>query len=97
MDMSAARRPSPTFATDVILVVGASLKVISQPQFWSTRRSRVLSCHLAPRLSLQISLVGRDRFLIPFKTNARHVRNVKQSATNFIGLLQDRIGPVLPF
>ena len=38
-------------------------------------------------MSLQIGLVGRDRFLIPFKTNARHVRNVKQSVTNFIGLL----------
>ena len=38
-------------------------------------------------MSLQIGLVGRDRFLIPFKTNARQVRNVKQSVTNFIGLL----------
>ena len=28
-------------------------------------------------MSLQIGLAGRDRFLIPFKTNARHVRNVK--------------------
>ena len=48
-------------------------------------------------MSLQIGPVGRDSFLIPFKTNARHVRNVKQSVTNFIRPLQDRIGPVLPF
>ena len=48
-------------------------------------------------MSLQIGLVGRDRFLIPLKTNARHVRNVKQSVTNFIRFLQDKIGPVLPF
>jgi hypothetical protein len=48
-------------------------------------------------MSLQIGLVGRDRFLIPLKTNARHVRNVKQSVTNIIRFLQDRIGPVLPF
>ncbi len=38
-------------------------------------------------MNLQIGLAGRDRFLIPFKTNARHVRNVKQSVTNFIGFL----------
>jgi hypothetical protein len=38
-------------------------------------------------MSLQIGLAGRDRFLIPFKTDARHARNVKQSVTNFIGLL----------
>ena len=55
---------------------------------------------LSPRseaMSLQIGLVGRDSFLIPFKTNARHVRNVEQSVANFIRFLQDRIGPVLPF
>jgi hypothetical protein len=28
-------------------------------------------------LSLQVGLIGRDRFVIPFKANARHVRNVK--------------------
>jgi hypothetical protein len=38
-------------------------------------------------MSLQIGLAGRDRFLIPFKANARHIGNVKQSVTNFIGLL----------
>ena len=38
-------------------------------------------------MSLQVGLIGRDRFLIPIKTNARHVRDVKQSVTNFIGLL----------
>jgi hypothetical protein len=32
-------------------------------------------------VSLQIGLVGRDRFLVLFKTNARHVRNVKQSVS----------------
>jgi hypothetical protein len=36
---------------------------------------------------LQVDLIGCDRFLIPFKANARHVRNVKQPVTNFIGLL----------
>ena len=29
-------------------------------------------------MNLEIDLVGRDRLLIPFKTNARHVRKVKQ-------------------
>jgi hypothetical protein len=38
-------------------------------------------------MSLQIGLAGRDRFLIPFKANARHIGNVKQSVTNFIWLL----------
>jgi hypothetical protein len=28
-------------------------------------------------MSLQIDLIGRDRFLIPFKANAWHVRNAK--------------------
>jgi hypothetical protein len=86
--MFAARRRSPILATDVILEVGASLKVISQPRFWSTwlRRSHLVTL-LQDDESLQIGLASRDRFLIPFKTNARHVRNVKQSVTNFIGLL----------
>jgi hypothetical protein len=44
-----------------------------------------LSCY--ETMSLQIGLAGRDRFLIPFKSNARHIGNVKQSVTNFIGLL----------
>jgi hypothetical protein len=48
-------------------------------------------------MSLQIGLIGRDCFLIPLKTDAGHVRNVKQSVTNIIRFLQDRIGPVLPF
>jgi hypothetical protein len=39
------------------------------------------------RYALEIGLIGHDRFLIPFKTNARHVSNVKQSVTDFIGLL----------
>ena len=38
-------------------------------------------------MSLQIGLAGRHRFLIPFEANARHIGNVKQSVTNFIGLL----------
>ena len=38
-------------------------------------------------MSLQIGLAGCDRFLIPFEANARHIGNVKQSVTNFIGLL----------
>ena len=28
-------------------------------------------------MSLQVDLIGCDRFLIPFKANARHIRNVK--------------------
>ena len=40
--------PVARSATDVILDVGASLKGISQPRFWSTWRSTVLACHLAP-------------------------------------------------
>jgi hypothetical protein len=43
-------------------------------------------------MSLQIGC-----FLIPFEANARDIRNVKRSVTDFIGLLEDRIGPVLPF
>jgi hypothetical protein len=38
-------------------------------------------------MSLQIGLVGRGRFLIPFEANAKHIGNVKQSVTNFIWLL----------
>jgi hypothetical protein len=38
----------PYLPPDVILEVGASLKV-SQPRFWSTWRSTVLPCHLATR------------------------------------------------
>ena len=38
-------------------------------------------------MSLQGCLVGRDGIVVPFKANARHIRNVKQSVTNFIGLL----------
>jgi hypothetical protein len=38
-------------------------------------------------LKLQIGLAGRDRFLIPFEANTRHIGNVKQSVTNFIWLL----------
>jgi hypothetical protein len=34
----------------------------------------VSPCH--ETMSLQIGLAGRDCFLTPFKTNARHVRNV---------------------
>jgi hypothetical protein len=48
-------------------------------------------------MSLQTGSVGRDRFLIPFKTNAGHVGDVEQSATHFVGLLQNGVGPVLPF
>jgi hypothetical protein len=48
-------------------------------------------------MSLQIGLIGRDRFLIPFEANAKHIGNVKQSVTNFIWLVEDRIGPILPF
>ena len=39
------------------------------------------------KLGLEISLVGRDRFLVPFETHARHVGNVEHSVTNFVGLL----------
>ena len=35
-------------------------------------------------ISLQVGLVGRDGALVPFKANARHIRNVKQSVTDFI-------------
>jgi hypothetical protein len=38
-------------------------------------------------MSLQIGLVGRDGVLVPFKANARHIRNVKQSVTDYIGRL----------
>jgi hypothetical protein len=38
-------------------------------------------------VSLQIGLAGRDGVLVPFKTNARHVGNVKESVTDFIGPL----------
>ena len=38
-------------------------------------------------MSLQIGLIGRDGVLVPFKANARHLRNVKQSVTDFIGPL----------
>jgi hypothetical protein len=48
-------------------------------------------------VSLQIGLVGSDCFLVPFEANARDIRNAKQSLTDFIGFLEDRIGPVLPF
>ena len=38
-------------------------------------------------MSLQVDLIGGDRFLIPFKANARHIGDVKQSVTDFIGPL----------
>jgi hypothetical protein len=56
--------------------------------FWSTWRSTILDCHSCfETIGLQIGLAGRDRFLIPFEANARHIGNVKQSVTNFIGHL----------
>jgi hypothetical protein len=51
-----------------------------------SERERTLSpCYKTK--SLQMSLVGSDRILIPLKTNARHVRNVKQSVTNIVRFL----------
>jgi hypothetical protein len=47
----------------------------------------ILSSPCYETLSLQVGWIGRDRFLIPFKANARHIRNVKQSVTDFIGPL----------
>ena len=38
--------------------------------------STVSPCYEA--MSLEIGLVGHDCFLVPFKANARHVRNMKQ-------------------
>ena len=55
-----------------------------------TKQERADGLSLSPcheTTSLQVDLMGRDRFLIPFKANARHIGNVKQSVTNFIGLL----------
>ena len=66
---------------------------VAQGYFSATilRAHGVRRSHLVTLLqddeSLQIGLASRDRFLIPFKANARHVRNVKQPVTNFIGLL----------
>jgi hypothetical protein len=56
--------------------------------------------------SLQINLVGRDRFLILFNTNARHIGNVKQSVsalqpialTKLLALFRGRRdGPLLDY
>jgi hypothetical protein len=87
-DTRAARRPSRVLTTDVILDVGARSRLFLSHDFGAhgVRRSHLITV-LQDDESLQIGLASRDRFLIPFKTNARHVRNVKQSVTNFIGLL----------
>jgi len=47
----------------------------------------ILSSPCYETMSLQTGLVGRDGAFIPFKANARHIRNVKQSVTDFIGPL----------
>ena len=88
--MSAARRRPRVLARDVILDVGASLKV----SLFSAASILMLVAFgglgLSPcyeTMSLQIGPAGRDRFLIPFEANARNIGNVKQSVTNFIWLL----------
>ena len=89
--------------TNKCLRLDAGRPFLPQMLSWrSARRSRLFLSHdfgangvrrshlvtlLEDDESLQIGLASRDRFLIPFKTNARHVRNVKQSVMNFIGLL----------
>jgi hypothetical protein len=74
--------------TGVIFDVGAGSRLFLSHDFGARNvRQFYLVTLLQDDESLQIGLAGRDRFLIPFKTDARHVRNVKQSVTNFIGLL----------
>jgi hypothetical protein len=98
--MFAARRRSPILTTRRYL----EGRRVAQGYFSATILEHMAfdgftlsPCYKTMRESLQIGLASRDRILIPFKTNARHVRNVKQSITDFIGLLKDRIGPILPF
>ena len=66
------------------------------PSLWVLTALAIASCSLEQAgyteqeradgltMSLQVGLVGRDGALVPFKANARHIRNVKQSVTDFI-------------
>ena len=67
------------------LAIGLASCSLEQAGYTEQERADDLS--LSPcyeTMSLQIGSVGRDGVLVPFKANARHIRNVKQSVTDFI-------------
>ncbi len=70
------------FPCAIVIPVSEGLK-----QAGYTIQERADDLSLSPcyeTMSLQIGSVGRDGVLVPFKANARHIRNVKQSVTDFI-------------
>ena len=74
----------------VLTALAIGLASCSLEQAGYTEQERADDLSLSPcyeTMSLQIGLVGRDGVLVPFKANARHIRNVKQSVTDFIGPL----------
>ena len=67
------------------LAIGLASCSLEQAGYTEQERADDLS--LSPcyeTMSLQIGSVGRDGVLVPFKANARHIRNVKQSVADFI-------------
>ena len=41
--------------------------------------------------------MSRYRLFIPFKAKAGRIRDMQETAVDFIRSLQNRIGPILPF
>ncbi len=46
---------------------------------------------------LKIMEVSGDRVFVPIQTDAGHIGDVQQTILYFIRVLQNRIGPILPF
>ncbi len=75
--------PAPAEPLGLAIVLASC----SLEQTGYTEQERADDLSLSPcyeTMSLQIGSVGRDGVLVPFKANARHIRNVKQSVTDFI-------------
>ena len=60
---------------------------VALASFASKPSRQIISGRESKRTALQIYTVSRDHILIPFNANTRKIGNVKQSVTNFIGLL----------
>ena len=71
-------------ARDRDLALRSPLRLAS---FASKPSRQIISGRGSKRTALQIYTVSRDHILIPFNANTRKIGNVKQSVTNFIGLL----------
>ena len=69
------------------LAIGLASCSLEQAGYEQERPDGLFLSPCYETMSLQVGLVGRDGVLVPFKANARHIRNVKQSVTDFIGPL----------